>query len=167
MRAVVVACIVVFAWNASAKQVEAELGMSSVTGLFVGNVSDGTLWMGSPLKIRVDWAAFIEEDRSKRWRLGVEVPLNESVALGLRPGVDIPLNIVGQPFILGLGLRSYVTPFTLHGAEVEVAWTPRLLGIIKLMAGGSVSAFFFGNDLPTNNGALVEFQGLLGVRLPL
>ena len=71
MRAVVVACIVVFAWNASAKQVEAELGMSSVTGLFVGNVSDGTLWMGSPLKIRVDWAAFIEEDRSKRWRLGV------------------------------------------------------------------------------------------------
>ena len=166
MRALVVACIVVFAWSASAKQVEAELGVSSVTGLLVGNVSDGTLWMGSPLKIRVDWAAFIEEDRSKRFRLGIEVPLHERVALGLRPGVDIPLKIIGQPFILGLGLRAYVTPYTLYGGEAQVSWAPRLLGIIQLRAGGSVSAFFFGNDLPTN-GALVEFQGLLGVRLPL
>ncbi len=166
MRAVVVACIVVFACSASAKQVEAELRVSSVTGLLVGNVSDGTLWMGSPLKIRVDWAAFLEEDRTKRWRFGIEVPLHERVALGLRPGVDFPLKIVGQPFMLGLGLRSYVTPYTLHGGEVQVSWTPRLLGIIQLMAGGSVSAFFFGNDLPSN-GALVEFQGLLGIRLPL
>ncbi len=166
MRAMVIAFVVFVGTNASAKQVEAELGIGAVTGLVVGNVSDGTLWMGSPLKLRVDWGAFLEEDRSKRWRLGIEVPLHERVALGLRPGLDFPLTVIGQSFVLGLGLRNYLTPYTLHGGEVQLFWTPRLLDTIHLVAGGTVSAFFFGNDLPTN-GALIEFQGLAGVRLPL
>jgi hypothetical protein len=65
-----------------------------------------------------------------------------------------------------LGLRNYVTPYTLHGAEVQVSWRPSLIGKLQLDAGFSASAFFFGNDLP-GNGALIEFQGGAGLRLPL
>ena len=166
MRAGIMSVILVLSAPVAAKQVEAEIGVGAVTGLMVGNVADGTLWMGSTLKLRADWAAFIEEDRSKRYRLGIEVPINERVALGLRPGLDFPITIVGQSMTVGLGLRSFVTPYTLHGFEAQVAWVPKLLGVIHLNLGGSMTAFFFGNDLPSE-GALVEFQGLAGVRIPL
>jgi len=166
MRALLCSALLLGASTASGKQVEAELGVGLVTGLMAGNVASGTLWMGSPFKLRADWAAHIEEDYSRRYRIGLEVPLHERIALGIRPGVDFPFKVIGYPFSIGLGLRSYVTPYTLHGVEGQLSWRPKLLGKVELDAGGSASAFFFGNDLPSQ-GALIEFHGHLGVRLPL
>lgn len=166
MRAFFLSFALLAATNASAKQVETELGFSLVAGAMAGNVAAGTLWMGSPFKLRADWAAFIEEDMSKRFRIGLEVPLHERIALGFRPGFDFPVTIMGMPFCVGLGLRNYVTPYTLHGGEVQVSWRPSLIGKLQLDASFSATAFFFGNDLPAN-GALIEFQGGAGLRLPL
>lgn len=166
MRALLCLILLVGSTQAFAEQVEAELGTSLTTGLMAGNVASGTLWMGSTLKLRADWAAFIEEDYSRRYRIGLEVPLHERIALGVRPGMDFPFKVMGYPCAVGLGLRSYITPYTLHGVEGQVSWRPKLLEKIHLDAGFSASAFFFGNDLPTD-GALIEFQGSVGVRLPL
>ena len=74
----------------------------------------------------VPTAAFIEEDYSRRYRIGIEVPLHERIALGIRPAW-ISARVSGQPFAIGLGLRSYVTPYTLHGAEAQVSWRLKLL----------------------------------------
>ena len=166
MRALLCFGLLFASTGAGAEQVEAELGTSLTTGLMAGNVASGTLWMGSTFKLRVDWAAFIEEDYSRRYRIGLEVPLHERIALGLRPGIDFPFKVMGYPCAVGLGLRSYITPYTLHGVEGQVSWRPKLFESIHLDAGLSASAFFFGNDLPTD-GALIEFQGSIGVRLPL
>ena len=166
MRTLTLLLITLTASTAPAEQVEAELGASMTAGLMAGNVADGTLWMGSTLKLRADWAAFIEEDYSRRYRIGIEVPLHERIALGIRPGVDFPFKVSGQPFAIGLGLRSYVTPYTLHGAEAQVSWRPKLLDALELDVGGSARAFFFGNDLP-DDGAVIEFQASVGLRLPL
>jgi hypothetical protein len=166
MRGLTVALSLLLASTGQAEQIEAEIGGGLVAGMMAGNVASGTLWMGSAFKLRAQWAAFIEEDYGKRWRIGVEVPLHERIALGIRPGLDFPVRLFGLPFCIGLGLRSYVTPYTLHGVEGQVSWRPKLMGGIELDAGGSASAFFFGNDLPTN-GAIIEFQASLGLRVPL
>jgi len=166
MRFGIVATLVLLAGSARADQVESELGFGLSGGVNAGNVRTGTLWLRSPIKLRADWAAFIEEDRSRRYRIGLEVPLAERIALGIRPGIDFPMTLAGQHFVFGLGLRSYLTPYTLHGAEAQLTWQREILKGLTVDAGLSTTAFFFGNDLP-NTGAIVEFQGLAGLRLPL
>ena len=131
--------------DAPTEQVEAELGASMTAGLMAGNVADGTLWMGSTLKLRADWAAFIEEDYSRRYRIGIEVPLHERIALGIRPGVDFPFKVSGQPFAIGLGLRSYV--YAIH-----IAWrggaglhaTRKLLDALASTSVGQPARFSLG-----------------------
>jgi hypothetical protein len=166
MRGLAVVAWLLFSAPAQGRQVEAVFDTGLVGGLVVGNVSDGTMWTLSTLKLRADWSAFIEEDRTKRWRIGIEVPLHERVALALRPGIEFPLELLERSISIGLGLRSYIVPYTLHGAEAQVTGRIMLFGDLQVLAGVSLTAFFFGNDLPPS-GALVEFQGFAGLRLDL
>ena len=134
-------------------------------GLMAGNVADGTLWMGSTLKLRADWAAFIEEDYSRRYRIGIEVPLHERIALGIRPGVDFPFKVSASPLrsAWSAQLRYAVHVAWRGGAGLMATETARRP---RSSTSAGQPAFFFGNDLP-DDGAVIEFQASVGLRLPL
>jgi hypothetical protein len=151
---------------AHADQVEASVGAGLELGLELGNVSDGTAIFLAPPEMRLDWSAFIEENRRWRYRLGLVVPMAGRLALGLRPGIDLPFTVGDQRFDLNVGLRAYLVPYTLWGVEAGVSWERAIVDRLMLTAGGGVVAYFFGNDLPPG-GAIVEISANCGVRMAL
>jgi hypothetical protein len=137
--------------RAVAEQVESQFGVLLEKGVSFGTGADGVISLTAPAHLNLEWSAFIEEDYRKRWRLGLVVPLQQRVALGLAPGLTIPLKpIFRQSFELGVGLRGFITPYTLYGAAVEFAWRPKLSGIVDGVIGLVTDLYFFGNDLPTD-----------------
>jgi hypothetical protein len=151
---------------AHADQVEPSIGAGLELGLQLGNVSDGTAILLAPPKMRIDWSAFIEENRRWRYRIGLVVPMAGRLALGLRPGIDVPFSLGSSRFELSAGLRAYLVPYTLWGVEVGTSWERTLFERLVVHAGGGVVAQFFGNDLPTD-GAIVQIFASGGVRMPL
>jgi len=149
-----------------AEQVEPSIGADLEFGIQLGNVSDGTAILLAPPKMRIDWSAFIEENQRWRYRLGLVLPLAGRLALGLRPGIDLPFTLGASRFELSAGLRAYLVPYTLWGVEVGTSWERTVVEKLAIRAGGGVVAQFFGNDLPAD-GAIVQIFATAGLRMPL
>lgn len=156
-----------FSSRAVAEQVEPQFGLLIEKGVSFGTGSDGVISRTAPAHLNLELSAHLEEDYRKRWRLGLIVPLQQRVALGLAPGITIPLKpIFNQPFELGLGARGFITPYTLYGAAVELTWRPKLTGIVDGVVGVVTDLYFFGNDLPTDI-SFYRFQLQFGLRFGL
>lgn len=156
-----------FSSRAVAAQVEPQFGLLLEKGFSFGTGTDGVISRSAPAHLNLELSAYIEEDFRKRWRLGLVVPMQQRVALGLAPGITIPLKpVFSQPFELGLGLRGFISPYTLYGAAFELAWRPKVSGIIDGSVGLVTDLYFFGNDLPTDI-SFYRLQLQIGLRFEL
>lgn len=156
-----------FSSRAVAEQVEPQFALMLEKGIGFGTSADGVISKVAPANLNLELSAYIEEDFSKRWRLGLVVPIQQRVALGLAPGITLPLKpVMGRPLELGLAVRGFISPYTMYGPAVDMTWRPRIVGIIDGTVGLIADFYFFGNDLPTDV-ATYRIQLQLGLRFHL
>ncbi len=107
-----------FSSRAVAEQIEPQFALMLEKGVGFGTSADGVISRVAPANLNLELSAYVEEDFSKRWRLGLVVPLQQRVALGLAPGLTLPLRpVLGRPLELGLAVRGFISPYFVTDAD--------------------------------------------------
>ena len=111
----------------------------------------------APFLLRIGGEAQLPEMPKSIFQLGLRFTFEPSASFG----ADFSYaHLFGKHLSLHAGGVAVIAPSTLFGATAGAEALFPLRHRIQLFAGPSVTAFFFGNDLPDGN---VVFQGLLNV----
>jgi hypothetical protein len=117
----------------------------------------------APTLLRIGGEARLPEMPRSIFEIGLLIGFEPSASFG----ADFRYaHLIGKHLSLHLGGEAVIAPSTLFGATGGAEVLVPLRRNVDLFAGPSVTAFFFGNDLPDGN---VVWQGLvhLGVHVDL
>lgn len=117
----------------------------------------------APFLLRIGGEAQLPEMPKSIFEVGLLITFEPSASFG----ADFRYaHLFGKHLSLNVGGKAVIAPSTLFGATAGASALFPLRPRVALFAGPSVTAFFFGNDLPDGN---VIFQGLfqLGIHVDL
>ncbi len=120
----------------------------------------------TPIFVDASVRTYLDEEPSILFGGSLRFEVEKNAGVALVPRVELRQKLRSIELRPGVALPVFFTPRTMLGPEVSVAIRYKLGPQLGLLGMGTVSAFFFGNDVPEGTTVLM-FNLIFGVNMEL